>query len=73
VAVKDAPSLQRIGAWAEEPGDRMVALTIWKSHKAFQEALGLFGAAVANVPFEEWEARPRELVRAEELLFVESD
>jgi hypothetical protein len=51
----------------------MVALTIWKSHKAFQEALGLFGAAVANVPFEEWEARPRELVRAEELLFVESD
>ncbi len=63
----DAQGLQKIGAWAEESGDRIIALSIWESRQAFQAALEKIGAGVAGVPFDEWEARPRELIRADEI------
>ncbi len=63
------PGLQSSGAWAEESGERIIAISIWDSSQAFQAALGKFAAGVGGVPFEQWEARPRELVRAEEINF----
>ncbi len=59
--------LQRIGAWREETGRCIIAISIWESREAFQAAVGKIGAAVADVPFDKWEARPRELFRAEEI------
>ncbi len=66
-ALQDAPGLLHIGAWHEESSTRIVAISIWESQKAFQEALGRIASAVANVPFGEWEEHPRELIRATEI------
>jgi len=66
-ALQDAPGLIHIGAWQEESGTRIVAISIWESQNAFQEALGRFASAVGDVPFGEWEQRPRELIRASEI------
>jgi hypothetical protein len=66
--IQDAPGLLHIGAWQEESGTRIVAISIWESQKAFQEALGRIGSAVSNVPFGEWEEKPRELIRANEII-----
>jgi hypothetical protein len=63
-ALQGAPGLLHIGAWQEEATTRIVALSIWDSPEAFQGALGRIGAAVVDVPFGEWELRPRELIRA---------
>ncbi len=67
LALQDAPGLLHIGAWHEESGTRIVAISIWDSQTAFQEALGRIASAVAGVPFSEWEERPRELIRATEV------
>lgn len=69
--MKSAPGLQWIDAWAEVSGERIIALSIWETRDAFQAALGKIGTGVAGVPFEEWEERPRELIRAEEIVFPE--
>ena len=63
-ALQDAPGLLQIGAWRDESSTRIVALSIWESQVDFQGALGRIAAVVANVPFDEWEERPRELIRA---------
>ncbi len=69
-ALQSATGLQNIGAWAEASGERIVALSIWESPQAFQSALGKIGTSIANVPFDQWEQRPRELIRAEEIKFL---
>ncbi len=63
-ALQDAPGLLQIGAWREESSNRIVAISLWESQQAFQAALGRIASAVADVPFSEWEERPRELIRA---------
>jgi quinol monooxygenase YgiN len=64
LALQGAPGLLQIGAWREESGPRIVAISLWESQAAFQAALGRIASAVADVPFAEWEQRPRELIRA---------
>ena len=63
-ALQDAPGLLQIGAWRDESSTRIVAISIWESQKDFQGASGRIASVVANVPFDEWEERPRELIRA---------
>ncbi len=67
-SLQDAPGLLHIGAWHDAANDRIVAISIWQSQEVFQEALGRFASAVASVPFAEWERRPRELIRAAEVV-----
>ena len=63
-ALQDAPGLLQIGAWRDESSTRIIAISIWESQQDFQGALGRIASVVANVPFGEWEERPRELIRA---------
>ena len=60
--VRGTPGLLRIGAWREEQTGRIVALSLWESREALAAAVGRIVAAVAGVPFDDWEERPRELV-----------
>jgi precorrin-6B methylase 1 len=69
LAMHGTPGLLHIGAWSEESGSRIIAISIWDSPSSFQAALLKIGTAVAGVPFNEWEARPRELIRAEGINF----
>jgi hypothetical protein len=69
-ALGDAAGLQVIGAWADVMSDRILAISIWESQQAFQDALGKFSTGVTGVPFDQWEERPRELIRAEEIKFL---
>lgn len=68
--LRGAPGLLRAGAWRTEAADRIVALSLWETREAFEAALGRIGAAVANLPFGEWEVRPRELLRAEQVAWA---
>ncbi len=68
-ALRGTPGLQQVGAWREQTSGRIVALSIWQSGEAFQAAFARIGTVVADVPFDQWEERPRELFRAEEVAF----
>jgi quinol monooxygenase YgiN len=46
---------------------RIVALSIWESRAAFVAAGPAIAAAIADVPFDRWEARQRELFGLDEL------
>ncbi len=67
-AVRGTPGLLQIGAWHEKGMRRIVALSLWESQEAFEAAVGQIVAAVADVPFDAWEERPRELLQAEEVM-----
>lgn len=54
--------LEEIGAFRDEDGDRIVAISLWSSPEALQAGTPTLLGAVAHVPFDEWERRPRELV-----------
>lgn len=59
-------SLIEANAWHEQDGDRIVATSTWVSEEAFRKAMPVIGASIRDVPFAEWEARPRELYRLTE-------
>lgn len=46
--------------------ERIVAISIWESQETFNQALPAMATAIANVPFQEWEARQRELIQSTE-------
>ncbi len=52
-------------AWLDESG-KIVATSVWESEEAFKKALPVIGNTIKDVPFDEWEAKPRELFRLKE-------
>ena len=54
-------------AWAQQGGQRMVATSAWQSEEAFRKAIPLIGNAIKDVPFAQWEEKPRELFRLSEI------
>ncbi len=58
-------------AWRD--GERIVAISIWESRERFIAAGPAMAGAVADVPFPEWESRPRELFNLEEVVMTERD
>jgi Antibiotic biosynthesis monooxygenase len=61
-AAAGAPGLVQIGAWRDQDSDRLVGLALWESEEAFQVAAPRIFAAVADDPFDEWSARPPEIL-----------
>lgn len=47
-------------AFQDESLGTIMALTIWESQEAFQAARHAMVEALKVIPFDEWEARPRE-------------
>ena len=62
------PGMLQASAWRDETS--VVALSIWRSRDDFVAARPAMAAAIANVPFDEWEERPRELFGLDELAGV---
>ncbi len=60
-----------LGASAWRDGERIVAISIWESRERFLAAGPAMAAAVAGVPFAEWESRPRELYSLDEVVMAE--
>ncbi|MBF6604129.1 MAG: antibiotic biosynthesis monooxygenase [Chloroflexi bacterium] len=53
------PGLVEVRTWRDE--SRVVAMSVWESREALAAARPTMGAAIVDVPFAQWEARPREL------------
>ena len=66
-AFKDTPGLLDIGVWRDELSRGIVALSFWESRERFEAAAGRFVAAIADVPFDEWEERPAELLELQQV------
>jgi quinol monooxygenase YgiN len=52
--------LESIGAYADEAGGRIFAISVWASPEALEAARATLFASVADLPFDVWERQPRE-------------
>jgi quinol monooxygenase YgiN len=66
-SLQTAPGLLEATAWKDQASGRIVAISTWESHQAFLNARPVIGEAIKDVPFDEWEAKPRELFNLDEL------
>ncbi len=66
-AIKGVPGLIEATAWLEKDGQRIVATSIWATEESFTKAVPIIQQAVQDVPFSDWEMKPRELFRLNEL------
>ena len=58
--IKSLPGCLFDNAFQDASLGTIMALTIWESQEAFQAARPAMIEALKAIPFEEWEARPRE-------------
>jgi hypothetical protein len=49
-----------------EDDNDVLAMSVWESRAALAAAVPTMGEALKDVPFEEWESRPRELMNLDE-------
>lgn len=59
-AIQSAPGLISVHTMKDEATGRLIGLALWESEEARQASIHLARAAVANDPFDEWEAEPIE-------------
>lgn len=65
-AAHGAPGLLKIGAWRDIPTGRLVGVSMWESREAFEAAQKRIFAAAADLPFDQWEEHPRDVLLLEE-------
>lgn len=56
-AIQGAPGLVSVHTLHDADQDVLIGLAIWESKEAWQAAVSLARAAVADDPFDEWEAQ----------------
>jgi quinol monooxygenase YgiN len=59
-AIKNLPGCLFDNAFQDVSLGTIMAITIWESQEAFQAARPAMIEALKAIPFDEWEARPRE-------------
>ena len=64
-ALACTPGVLSVSTWRDET--RVVAMSVWESSAALVAAQPAMAAAIANVPFDVWEERPRERYLLDEL------
>ncbi|MGC3993842.1 MAG: antibiotic biosynthesis monooxygenase [Propionicimonas sp.] len=57
-AIADAPGLVSVHTFEDAARGTLIGLAIWESEDAFHASVGLARDAVADDPFDEWEAAP---------------
>ena len=57
-AAEGLDGLDEIGGFEDAEGARIVAISVWASPEALQAGMPVLGAAIADVPFDEWERQP---------------
>ena len=67
-ALHTVPGLLDASAWKDSVSGRIVAISTWESRQAFLIARSVIGEAIKDVPFDEWEAKPRELINLDEVV-----
>ncbi len=67
-ALQTVPGLLDASAWKESANDRLVALSTWESRQACLIARSGIGEAIKDVPFDKWEAKPRESINLDEVV-----
>ena len=55
------PGLEEIGGFEDADGGRIIAISVWSSLEAMQSGMATLGAAIADVPFGEWERQDHSL------------
>ena len=60
-AVQNQPGLTYINAHKDAQRGVIVAISIWETKEAMLAAGPLIMGATKDVPFDDWEARPREI------------
>src|SRR6516162_4006807 len=66
-ALQTVPGLLDASAWKDSVSGRIVAISTWESRQAFLNARPVIGETIKDVPFDEWEAKPRELFNLDEI------
>lgn len=66
-ALQTVPGLLEATAWKDQASGRIVAISSWESRQAFLNARPVIGEAIKDVPFDAWEAQPRELFNLDEI------
>ena len=61
-AAPEVDGLEEIGAFHDAEGGRVIALSVWTSADALRAGMERLFASIGDVPFDEWERRPRELL-----------
>jgi quinol monooxygenase YgiN len=54
--------LEEIGAFRDDESGRILAISVWSSAAALQAGSSTLFASLGDVPFDEWERRPGELL-----------
>jgi Antibiotic biosynthesis monooxygenase len=67
-ALHTVPGLLEATAWKDSVSGRIVAISTWESQQAFLNARPVIGETIKDVPFDEWEASPRELFNLDEVV-----
>jgi hypothetical protein len=67
-ALHTVPGLFEATAWKDHVSGRIIAISTWESQQAFLNARPVIGEAIKDVPFDEWEAQPRELFNLDEVV-----
>jgi quinol monooxygenase YgiN len=57
-ATEGLAGLDEIGGFEDAADGRIVAISVWSSPEAMQAGMPALGAAIADVPFDEWERQP---------------
>jgi quinol monooxygenase YgiN len=60
-ALHTVPGILEATAWKDSVSGRIVAISTWESRP-------VIGEAIRDVPFDEWEAKPRELFNLDEVV-----
>lgn len=61
-AAPGVPGLEEIGAFTDTDHGRVLAISIWSSPQVLQAGMTQLFASLGDVPFDEWERQPRELL-----------
>ena len=57
--MRGVPGMIEATAWLEKDRQRIVATSIWESEESFIRAIPVIQGAVKDVPFSDWERKPR--------------
>ncbi|GIE30657.1 hypothetical protein Ait01nite_037020 [Actinoplanes italicus] len=54
-ASEGVAGLEEIGGFEDSAGGRLIAISVWSSMEAMRSGMAALGAAIADVPFGQWE------------------
>ncbi len=63
LVIKELPGNLFDNVFKDVAAGTIMAVSTWESQEALQAAMPAFREALKDIPFDEWEARPRELHR----------